>query len=307
MTLTDGLKMVFVALLWAVCFPLIKVGLAGGTTPLLLGSLRTAMAAFLLFGVAKRRKEQAKEMSSHKLLVFSIGATTFFAYCGMFLGGSIVSPGLASVVGNTNPIIGSLLAVAFLSESLNLRKVLGLMMGFLGVIFISIPTFNGETANGLIGIGLVLVGAFGTAAGNVLLKKFANSSFPISLLAIQFAIASPLLLLVALLIERPLSVEWDFGFAVSLIVLAIGGTVLADIVWLDLLKRNSLTKLNVFIFLTPAFSIVMGLMFFSEKIGVGEGVGMGAIVMGVFLILECQKSEVPNPQKKNMLPDPSGN
>jgi drug/metabolite transporter (DMT)-like permease len=136
------------------------------------------------------------------------------------------------------------------------------------------------------------LGAFGAAAGNVFLKKFANSNFPISLLAIQFAIASPLLLLAALLIEFPLSVKWGFGFSFSLTVLAIGGTALADIMWLDLLKRNSLTKLNVFIFLTPAFSIVMGMIFFNEKIGGWEMFGIGAILIGVFLILEHRGADV---------------
>jgi drug/metabolite transporter (DMT)-like permease len=286
MTRPDILKMVFVALLWALCFPLLKVGLAGGTTPLLFGALRTSIASIFLAGVAVRRKEQLSEIGSRKLLLVAIGTAAFLGYYGMVLGGSSVNPGLASVVSNTNPLIGSLLAAVFLSDSLNLRKFSGLFMGFLGVISISVPAFNGETSNSLIGIGLVLLGAFGAAAGNVLLKKFANSNFPISVLAFQFAIASPLLFLAALFIEPPLSIKWGFAFSVSLTVLAIGGTALADIIWLDLLKRNSLTKLNVFSFLTPAFSIIMGMMFFNEKIGAWEIVGISAILIGVFLILE---------------------
>jgi drug/metabolite transporter (DMT)-like permease len=292
MTRSDILKMIFVALLWALCFPLLRVGLASGTSPLLFGALRTAIASIVLAGVAFRRTERISETSNRKLLLVAIGATVFLGYFGMVLGGSSVNPGLASVVSNTNPIIGSLLAVVFLSDSLNLTKASGLVMGFLGVILISIPAFSGETANSLIGIGLVLLGAFGAAAGNVFLKKFANSRFPISLLAIQFAIASPLLFLAAMLIEFPLSIKWGFGFSVSLTALAIGGTALADIMWLDLLKRNSLTKLNVFIFLTPAFSIVMGLIFFNEKIGVWEMFGIVAILIGVFLILERQGVDV---------------
>jgi drug/metabolite transporter (DMT)-like permease len=292
MTRSDILKMIFVALLWALCFPLLRVGLASGTSPLLFGALRTAIASIVLAGLAFRRRERISETGNRKLVLAAIGATVFLGYFGMVLGGSSVNPGLASVVSNTNPIIGSSLAVVFLSDSLNLRKASGLLMGFLGVIFISIPAFSGESANSLIGIGLVLLGAFGAAAGNVFLKKFANSNFPISLLAIQFAIASPLLLLAALLIEFPLSVKWGFGFSFSLTVLAIGGTALADIMWLDLLKRNSLTKLNVFIFLTPAFSIVMGMIFFNEKIGGWEMFGIGAILIGVFLILEHRGADV---------------
>jgi drug/metabolite transporter (DMT)-like permease len=306
MSLSDGLKMVFVALLWALCFPLIKVGVAGGTSPLLFGALRTAIASLTLFGVAIRRKEVVSETSKHKVLLLAIGLMAFFGYFGMVLGGSSVNPGLASVVSNTNPLIASVLAAIFLSESLNLRKVVGLLLGFLGVIFISVPAFTGDISNSLAGIGLVLVGSFGAAAGNVLLKKIANSSFPISVLAIQFVCASGLLFLAALLIEGPLSLKWNLGFSISLVTLSIGGTALADIIWLDLLKRNSLTKLNVFIFLTPAFSLVMGMMFFNEKVGVWELFGMVAILAGVFLILERRSSEDRNrPMKDSPLALPS--
>jgi drug/metabolite transporter (DMT)-like permease len=59
------------------------------------------------------------------------------------------------------------------------------------------------------------------------------------------------------------------------------------------LKRNPLTKLNIFIFLTPAFSLGMGMMFFNEKVGIWELSGMGAIFAGVFLILGRGQHESP--------------
>jgi drug/metabolite transporter (DMT)-like permease len=114
--------MIFVALLWALCFPLLRVGLASGTSPLLFGALRTAIASIVLAGLAFRRRERISETGSRKLVLAAIGATVFLGYFGMVLGGSSVNPGLASVVSNTNPIIGSLLAVVFLSDSLDLRK-----------------------------------------------------------------------------------------------------------------------------------------------------------------------------------------
>jgi drug/metabolite transporter (DMT)-like permease len=72
MTRSDVLKMMCVALLWALCFPLLKVGLAGGTSPLLFGALRTALASIVLAGVAIRRKERIAEIGKRKPInVFS--------------------------------------------------------------------------------------------------------------------------------------------------------------------------------------------------------------------------------------------
>jgi drug/metabolite transporter (DMT)-like permease len=297
MIISDRLKMVFVAFLWSLCYPLIKVGLSGGIPPLLFGTLRTAIAALVLFGVAYRRKEQISQAGRYKFFLFVIGLMAFFGYYGMFVGGSSVSPGLASVIGNSNPIMASLLAAAFLSESLNLIKIAGLFFGFIGVVLISVPTFFGETSNSLVGIGLVLIGALGTAAGNVFLKKFSKSSFPISVLAIQFMLCSVLLFSSALMSERPLVINWNLRFSVSLIILSVVGTAFADIIWLDLLKRNSLTKLNVFIFLTPAFSLVMGMIFFKEKLGVWEIIGIGAILIGVLLVIDRESDNTKTKDK----------
>jgi hypothetical protein len=70
--------MIFVALLWALCFPLLRVGLASGTSPLLFGALRTAIASIVLAGLAFRRRERISETGNRKLVLAAIGATVFF-------------------------------------------------------------------------------------------------------------------------------------------------------------------------------------------------------------------------------------
>jgi drug/metabolite transporter (DMT)-like permease len=292
MTKADISKMVFVAFLWAVCFPMIRIGLASGTSPILFGALRSLIAAIVLYAVARARKEPIIRVKEHWFLLSVIGALAFFAYVGMILGGASVNPGLASVIGNSHPIMASVLAVVFLSESLSNIKIAGLALGFIGVALTSIPSFLGETTNSLLGIGFVLLGALGTGAGNVFLKKVSSSDFPIMALVAQFVIAALLLLPVSIFFEGLPSIKWDLGFSVSLIVLSVGATALADILWLDLLKRNSLSKLNVFIFLTPAFALFMGVVFFHESFGLWEILGIAAILAGVFLILEKKSSNL---------------
>jgi drug/metabolite transporter (DMT)-like permease len=296
MSISDRLKIVFVTFLWSLCYPLIKVGLSSGTSPLLFGSLRTAIAALVFFCVALWRKEKISQASRYKLYLIIIGLMAFVAYFGMFVGGSNVNPGLASVIGNSHPIMASLLAVYFLTESLSSIKVTGLFFGFIGIVLISVPTFYGETSNNLTGIVFVFIGALGVAAGNVFLKKFSKSNFPISVLAIQFMLCSVFLFSSALISKDPFIIKWNLEFSSSLIILSVIGTAIADIIWLDLLKRNSLTKLNVYIFLTPAFSLVIGIIFFNEKIGAWEIVGIGAILIGVFMVIE-RKIENTNIKK----------
>ncbi len=290
MTTADVLKMTFVAFLWALCFPMIKVGLRSGTAPVLFGALRSILAALGLYFVAWRHNEPISRVREHWFMLFMLGITAFFGYSGMVMGGASVNPGLASVIGNSHPIMASVLAAIFLSESLTKVKVVGLVLGFIGVVLMAMPSLLGETTNSLFGIGFILVSAVGTGAGNVFLKKVSSSDFPMLALVAQFVVAAFMLFPVSIFFEGAPGIKWDVGFSISLIVLSVGGTALADILWLDLLKRNSLSKLNVFIFLTPAFSLLMGMTFFHESFGVWEVLGIAAILAGVFLVLERKRT-----------------
>ncbi|OYZ23570.1 MAG: hypothetical protein B7Y39_04495 [Bdellovibrio sp. 28-41-41] len=282
-TIEDGLKMVFVAFLWALCFPLIKLGLQSGTPPILFGALRALLAALGLSILARVRKESFSHVKEHWLLLLVVGVTTFFGFAGMFLGGSSINPGLATVIGNSNPIMASALAAIFLSESLTRSKISGLILGFAGVMLVSVPAFSGDTNLSIAGIGFVLFGALSSGAGSVLLKKVSNSNFPTLTLVAQFTFATILLFAVSFVKEGVPAIKFNFSFAVSLAVLALGTTALADVLWIDLLKRNSLTKLSVYMFLTPAFSILLGIIFFQEKFGIWESLGIAFILTGVLL------------------------
>lgn len=278
-----------------------KVGLSSGISPLLFIAIRSLLASCILFFVAVIRKEPIGEARKNWFLLIVLGLTAFFGYFGMVLGGVSVSPGFASVIGNSHPIIASVLAVIFLSESLRFGKIAGLTFGFLGVILSSVPSLLGQTSNSLSGIGLLLLSAIATGTGNVFFKKISNSNYPISAVAIQFTLSSLFLLVAGYLFERPFVINWNLGFVLSLLILSVGGTALADILWLDLLKRTSLTKLNVYIFLTPAFSLAMGILFFKEKLGVWEVFGIGSILIGILMITKRNKDEIQNPKKRILM------
>ena len=275
--------MVLVALLWALCFPLIKVGLQSGTPPILFGALRALLAAFGLSILARVRKESLSRVKEHWFILLMVGVTAFFGFAGMFLGGSSLNPGLATVIGNSNPIVASALAAIFLSESLTRAKISGLILGFAGVILISVPAFSGGTNLSIAGIGFVLLGALSAGAGSVLLKKVSNSDFPTLTLVAQFSFATILLFAVSFVKEGVPAIKFNFSFSISLTVLALGTTALADVFWIDLLKRNPLSKLSVYMFLTPAFSILLAIIFFKEKFEIWESLGIALILIGVLL------------------------
>ena len=136
---TTILKLVVVMLLWASCFPLITAAL--DLAPhLTFAALRAflAGATLLAIGVALRRPFPRGIRVWLRLSAIGLGATTF-AFLGMFHAAEFVSPGIATAIANTQPLMAAILAHALLGERLGNRGKLGLAIGFAGIVTIAFP------------------------------------------------------------------------------------------------------------------------------------------------------------------------
>jgi drug/metabolite transporter (DMT)-like permease len=159
-----------VMFLWAVCFPLISVGLSD-SPPMTFAALRAVLSGAVLIGAAHvlGRPAVADRSVWGGLVLVGLTATSL-GFFGMFYGGGRVSPGLATVIANTQPLIAAVLAWGFLNEHLLVVQRWGLAAGFGGVVLISTPSLSG-TESQLSGIGFILVAAVAIAVSNVALMS----------------------------------------------------------------------------------------------------------------------------------------
>ena len=278
---------VLVAFLWALCFPLIEIGLSS-TSPLLFAAIRALIAGIVLILPSIFFASSLDITKKFWVLLFGAGFTyTFLGFGGMFLAGGRVTPGLATVLANTQPLMAAILAYFFLSESLDFRRITGLLIGFLGIIIIAFfGLIEPFSIDGLEGIGFILVGAIGTAFGNVFLKKLAGKVEPLFATGFQFLVGALFLFAASFISEPPRPIHWDKNFLFSLFTLGLLGTALVTYLWYRLLQRVPLTQLNVFTFLTPGFGFFIGFLFFSERLTLNEIGGIGLILVGIFLVIK---------------------
>lgn len=270
-----------VMFLWALCFPLINIGLAG-SPPMAFAALRAALsgAVLLLAAQALRRPAVAGRSVWGGLVVVGLTATSL-GFFGMFYGGGRVSPGLATVIANTQPLIAAVLAWGFLNEHLTAVQRWGLAAGFGGIVLIGAPSLSGSNSQ-LLGIVYILVAAVGIAVSNVVLKRLAGRVDILRAMGWQLLIGAAPLALLALAVEDVSRIDWSWPFVINLIVLSAIGTSAAFVLWFALLQRASLSQLNVFTFLTPIFGLVMGVAFFAERIHGVELAGIGLSLLGIY-------------------------
>lgn len=128
-----------VMLAWAICFPSITAGFVFAPH-LTLATLRAlpAGAALLAVGFALGRP-MPKGVRVWTILAFvGLGATSL-GFLGMFHSAEFVSPGIATVIVNIQPLLAVILASMFLNERLDARGRFGLELGFAGIVLIAVP------------------------------------------------------------------------------------------------------------------------------------------------------------------------
>lgn len=277
------LTLLLVMFLWALCFPLIATGLSM-SPPFYFAALRSLVAGVGLLIPAVALRRPLPRQPRLWLGILGVGLSyTSAGFAGMFLAGGVVSPGLASVLANMQPLIAAILAFFLLGERLKRSSLLGLLMAFFGIVLTALPGFSAQTASSSSsGVGYILLGALGVAVGNTLLKRIAGQVDSLMATGWQFILGSLPLLALAQWLEVPSSVTWNGAFALNLLALGLGGTALPLLLWFWLLRREALTHLNTFTFLTPVFALMMSAVFFGERLQLIQAAGIALSLYGVW-------------------------
>lgn len=249
-----------------------------------------AGATLLVIALLLRRALPKGLKTWFMLTMVGFGATTL-GFFGMFHASEFVSPGIATVISNTQPILASLLAFFILGEYLNTRGKLGLLLGFLGVILIALPgLLSNSGSTYLAGISYILLSASGITISNVLIRYIANQIDALTAMGWQLILGSVLLALIAVVTEDPATVQWSPEFLFSLLGLSLPGTAMAYWLWCDVLKITELNRANAFSFLVPIFGLVIGMAFYEETYSPLVLAAIVLILLGIILVNWPQKT-----------------
>ncbi len=285
MRIFEGARITLVMLLWAICFPLITAGFAYAPH-LTFATLRALLAgvALLAVGFALGRPVP-KGVRVWTILTFvGLGATSL-GFLGMFHAAEFVSPGIATVIANTQPLLAAILASMFLGEHLDARGKFGLVLGFAGIVLIAAPQFmTAQAESYALGIAYIILAALGITVSNVLIKRIAGEVDAIMAMGIQILIGSVPLLVGAWAFEEPWAIVWSPRFVLILASLSLLGTALVYWLWVSILEKSELNRANAFSFLIPVFGLAMGALFFGETLGWPEIIGIGLTLLGIGLV-----------------------
>jgi O-acetylserine/cysteine efflux transporter len=272
------LAMVMLTVIYSLCYVAIKAGLPFAP-PLRFAGFRALIGGLLMVGLLLALKRPLLPRPKDWRWVVGLGITsTTIAFAAMFLSPGLAGAGIASVLGNSQPIFAVALAVPLLGERMTPGKQVALVLGTLGVILIATASSG---ANGIAGPALALGASFSLAIGSVIAKRMGPDVDLLAVSAWQLIVGSLPLLVVSGVAERGPWINLDPGFLGILAFLAIAETAVPTPLWYWLLRRDEVGRLSLFLFLVPVLGVLIAAAVFGERVSALEVVGIGATVVAI--------------------------
>jgi len=283
---TDALLLVSLALLWGSAYVAIREGILAGASPFIFAGTRYAIVAVLLATVAALRRDPWPSRRE-ALLSAAVGGTLIIGFYGMLLfwGEQFTSGGYASVLSGTAPIFTIVFAYSILpSERLSPTAVLGVAVGFLGIVVLVLPSLTGGLAESWEGPVAVLGAFILFSLGSVLLRRWSREAQGIWQLSLQFGVGSAILGVALVVVPGPEALPFTVAVWGWILVLVVFASLLGYVVYFRLHHRIGPGRANLVAYMLPLVGVGLGSGLFGEPVTLWEVVGFALIATGLTLV-----------------------
>jgi drug/metabolite transporter (DMT)-like permease len=208
---------------------------------------------------------------------------------GLYLGGvweaiANGSPaGIASVVTSTQPILVSILAFMILKERLLRNQIIGLVLGFAGVVLVLSPALSATGEMTFIALSLLILGLSGSTSATLIQKKFGDSLPLLAGTTYQFLFAGVILTFISVLSGRT-DLQWNLQSTLAMAWAVIVTSIIAVVALLWMLQRGSAAKVSSLLYLVPPAASLQAWALFGEKLNAQSIIGIAMTALGVALV-----------------------
>jgi O-acetylserine/cysteine efflux transporter len=268
-------------LFWGSAFSVVKVGLEY-SPPMLFAGLRTLMGGLviLLAAVVWGGSPHLRRDWPIFLLLAAFNVVFFFGF--QTLAVLYLPSGTAAVLEYLQPMLVGLLAWMILGESLSLAKIVGLIVGFSGIVAVSAGSILGNISPA--GVVFEAGSAFSWALGTVFFKRYEARVSTMWAVAIPFVAGGMVLTLSSFAVESWSEVSPKATLFASLTYVSLVEIALAWLIWFGLVRAGEASRVAVYVFFVPLVSIVIGAIFLGERLTTSLLIGTVLIVTGIHAV-----------------------
>jgi drug/metabolite transporter (DMT)-like permease len=290
------LLFVTMGVIWGVPYLLIKVAV-GGLSPASLVFTRTLLAAVLLVPLAAARGQLRPVLRRWPALLAFAVAELAVPWLLLSSAEQRLSSSLTGLLTAAVPLVGAVLGWATGGERLGPRRLLGLLVGVVGVAALVGLDLHVNDALALVEMFGVAVGY---AVGPFLLARYLSDLPGLGVIASALAVTA---IGYAPVAAAQLPRQWPAGKVIgSVVVLAVLCTAVAFLVFFELIAEVGPVRATVITYLNPAVAVTLGVLLLHERFTVGIAVGFVLVLAGSVLATRRSQPAEPTAQQ---VPEPA--
>jgi drug/metabolite transporter (DMT)-like permease len=282
--LTTAKRIMMIALLvvlWGISWPIYKVALEF-TPPLLFAGLRTLLGGLLLGVILVPRWNRIRWKENWRVYAISGIFNVVLFYGLQTVGLMYVPSGLFSVLVYLQPVLVGIFAWMWLGEAMSRLKVIGLVIGFLGVAAVSVGGFSGHVA--VAGVIIAIITAVSWALGTVYVKKVNQRVDSLWLVAFQCTLGGIVLTGAGTVTESWSDIVWNVSYVSGLIFGTVLGISLSWLLYFTLVNSGDASKVASYTFLVPVISVFVSSLVLGEAITAFLLIGLILIGLSIYLV-----------------------
>jgi drug/metabolite transporter (DMT)-like permease len=284
-TRTDWVLLLTLGLMWGTSYAFIKLGVQTLPTFTLIATRLLIGLVLLATVVAVAREPLPRSPRIYVHLVVMAVVNIVIPFTLITSAERSVDSAIAAIINGAVPLVVILLAgLVFPDEPITLNRLVGLLVGYAGVIVIVSPGLGSSTGSQISG-ELALVGStISYGVGAVYTRATMRGLRPMIPAVFQVGFAFVLVAALALVNEHPLDVAWSGDAIVAVIWLGVFGSGLAYLLNFRLLARIGATRTSILAYFLPIVGIVTGALMFGETIDQYVVIGTVMVIGGVALV-----------------------
>ena len=256
--------------LWGSAIPVIKIGyeayqIEGNdvASKLLFAGIRFFFAGLIvvIYDCIIKKKIVIPRKDEWGGILGLSAVQTVFEYIFFYLSLTYLSGVKGSILNSIGNFFAVILAhFAFTNDKLTVKKVVGCILGFGGVVLCCFEQ-GMDFSFKFQGDGFILIAAFCFALGSVITKKVTAKSESVMVTGYQLGIGGIIIMIIGL----------AFGVAFT--------------VWAALLKYNPVGKISIYCFLNPVFGVILSGVLLGEDIfNIRSLISLLLVSLGIYIV-----------------------
>lgn len=279
--------LLLVTCLWGLNMTALK-SIAFHFHPAVMATERAAIAAIFMGSLLCWRHRDGRQLRR-----FTMRQSVLVLMCAVLLVYSnqvLISAGLAktsatngSVAVALSPLISSLMAALMLRERLGLSRLIGVALGFGGVLMVVLKTSGAQLAHAGTGDLMILASVVTFAIGGVLMQQLARDTDVLQANAMIYASGTAMLLVhTAAVGAAPDVVAWLPGFWPLMLMLfsALIATAFGNLAWNHAIAKIGIARVSLWFYWVPVFGVGFAALLLGEPLSIWHAIGLVAVIAG---------------------------